>query len=103
MSFIQMLTLAAFAIYTILFIALRLDSRIAGVSALASLVIAVIALAIENNDLARGLAMYAYCLLASAAVILAVEYFRGETERRLEKSHEEGHGEPDHKQRRLKQ
>lgn len=89
MSIIQILTLAAFVIYTILFVALRLDSRIAGGSAVASLVLAVIALAIENDDLARGLAMYAYCLLASAAVILAIEYFRGEPEKSSEVKHKQ--------------
>jgi len=94
MSIIQILTLSAFVVYTILFVALRLDSRIAGGSALAVLVLTVVALAIENADLARGLAMYAYCLLASAAVVLTFEYFRGEPEKRSEGKH---------KQRRLKQ
>jgi len=94
MSIIQILTLSAFVVYTILFVALRLDSRIAGGSALAVLVLTVVALAIENDDLARGLAMYAYCLLASAALVLAIEYFRGEPEKRSEGKH---------KQRRLKQ
>ena len=97
MSIIQMIILTTFVIYTTLFVVLRLDSRIAGGSALASLVIAVVALAVENDDLARGLAMYAYCLLASAAVILAIEYLRGEPEERSEGRREQAQGEPDHK------
>ena len=92
MSIIQIITLAAFVGYTIIFVALRLDSRIAGGSALASLVITVIALIVENDDLARGLAMYAYCLLASAAVILAIEYLRGEPGKRLGGRHEQAQG-----------
>ena len=89
MSIIQILTLTAFVVYTILFVTLRLDSRIASGSALAALFLAVVALNIEDNDLARGLAMYAYCLLASAALVLAIEYFRGEPRKRSEGKHKQ--------------
>lgn len=82
MSIIGVLVLAAFAIYTILFAVLRLDSRIIAGAALVLLVITLIALAMGRGDMAQGVALYAYGLLISAAVILAVEYFRGEPERR---------------------
>lgn len=97
MSVIGVIVLAAFAIYTILFAVLRLDSRIIAGSALVLLVITVIAVAVGWEDVAQGVALYAYGLLISAAVVLAVEYFRGEPEKRVEGRREQDHGEPDHK------
>ena len=97
MSVIGVIVLAAFAICTILFALLRLDSRIIAGSVLVLLVVTVIAVAMGWEDVAQGVVLYAYGLLISAVVVLTVEYLRGEPEKRVEGRREQTQGELDHK------
>lgn len=86
---VDVLTVIAFAVYTVIFAILRPDARIGIGAALALLMIAAIILATRNWDLANRLVMYACYFLASGGVLLLIEHIRGEPKR-----HEEGKERP---------
>jgi len=83
---IDMITVIAFAIYTVIFAVLRLDARLGIGAALALLMTAAITLAIGNEDLANRLVMYACYFLASGGILLLIDHIRGEPKRRKERS-----------------
>mgnify|MGYP000731123173 CR=1 FL=1 len=83
---IDMITVIAFAIYTVIFAVLRLDARLGIGAALALLMTAAITLAIGNEDLANRLVMYACYFLASGGILHLIDHIRGEPKRRKERS-----------------
>lgn len=94
---VELIELATFAIYSIVYGLLRLDSRMPTAAGLLLLLCTMVALMLDHEGLTGILVTYAFYFLASAAVILAIEYFRGEPERRSERRHEQAQKDPDHK------
>ena len=72
----DLLALIAFGIYTVLFAVLRLDWRIVIALGLGLLVSATVMLAVEVQHWADTLAIWAYCFLASGAILLLIQNIR---------------------------
>lgn len=76
MMSMDLLALIAFGIYTVLFAVLRLDWRIVIALGLGQLVSATVMLAVDAQHWADTLAIWAYCFLASGAILLLIQNIR---------------------------